>query len=74
MDGGDLQRGQAVQGRQDGRKALGQHGLTGARRPEQGEVMTTRGTDFGGTPGGRLPQHVGKIGALADRSRPAGRR
>jgi hypothetical protein len=63
MDRGDLERGWAVQGGQDGRDPLSQHGLTCARRPHERKVMATGRTDLGGTARSRLAENVGQVRA-----------
>jgi hypothetical protein len=48
--------------RQNGRKALGQHGFSRAGRTDHEKVMTTCGGHFEGSARQRLPANIGEIG------------
>jgi hypothetical protein len=58
---GHLERGRVVQRRQDRGQPLGQHGLAGTRRSEQGEVVRAGGGDLEREPAPVLADHVGEV-------------
>ncbi len=57
----DLERLFAGRARQQRRQAPGEHGLAGARRAHEDQVVVTRRGELAAAPRGLLPAHVGEV-------------
>ena len=62
VDHADLQRRSRIQVRQQARQARGEHGLAGARRSDQQQVVAPGRGDLHRAPGGFHALHVGHVG------------
>ena len=61
-DGAGLERLVLRERRQDGGEPDGDHRLAGTGRTDEQQAVASRRRDLGGAPGGRLAEHIRKIG------------